>query len=71
MLNQLPSMIMALMMAKVMLNDIPHMLERQELIDKYGSWAVGRAEAVCPKGDMECIEKEAARLQMTQLKELV
>ena len=71
MLDQLPNMMMVLLMTKIMLNDIPHMLERQELVDKYGSWAGGRAEAVCPKNDMVCIEKEAARLQMTQLREIM
>lgn len=61
------NMVMVLMFARVCLNDIPHMLEyqekRQELADKYGSWCVGRAEAVCARGDLKCIEAEAARLQ--------
>jgi len=35
---------------------------RQDLVDKYGTWAVGRAEAVCPEGDTACVTKEAERL---------
>jgi hypothetical protein len=61
------NMLMVLLFAKVCLNDIPHMLEyqekRQELVDTYGAWSVGRAEAVCTRGDIKCIEAEAARLQ--------
>lgn len=34
----------------------------RRLVEKYGSWAVGRAESVCPEGDVECVEREAARL---------
>ena len=36
--------------------------KRSALVDQYGSWQVGRAEAVCPKGDLSCIEREASRL---------
>ena len=71
MINQMSSMAMMLVMMKVMLNDVPHMLEEQELVDQYGSWAVGRAKSVCPKYDMDCIRKEAARLQMTQIRKHV
>lgn len=39
-----------------------HGPERQKLVDQYGSWSVGRAESVCPEGDVECVEREAARL---------
>lgn len=39
-----------------------HGPERQKLVDQYGSWSVGRAEAVCPEGDIECVRMEAARL---------
>lgn len=39
-----------------------HGPERKELIDQYGTWAVGRAESVCPEDDVECVRREAARL---------
>lgn len=39
-----------------------HGPERQHLVDLYGSWAVGRAESVCPEGDVPCVEREASRL---------
>ena len=35
---------------------------REKLVDKYGSWAVGRAEAVCPEDDVKCVTREAERL---------
>ncbi len=37
---------------------------RQRLIDEYGSWAVGRAEANCPEGDVECVRREAKALYL-------
>lgn len=36
--------------------------EREELVRQYGTWAVGRAESVCPEDDVECVRREAARL---------
>ena len=49
-----------------MFNDVPHMLEydgeRAKLVDQFGSWAVGRAESVCPRQDAECVEREAGKL---------
>jgi hypothetical protein len=60
-------MVMFMLFMKIMVNDIPHAFMRGELVDRYGTWAVGRAESVCPIDDMDCIEKEAARLQRTQL----
>lgn len=39
-----------------------HGPERQKLVDLYGSWSVGRAESVCPEGDIECVRRESARL---------
>lgn len=62
-------MVTALFFAKLCLNDIPHIVNRQMLVDEFGSWSVGRAESVCPKGDLSCIKAEAARLQKTVLKE--
>jgi hypothetical protein len=63
-------MIMFMFFAKIMVNDLPHAIMRGQLVDQYGSWAVGRAESVCPLNDVDCIEKEAARLQQTQLVQL-
>jgi len=39
-----------------------HGPEREELVKQYGTWAVGRAESVCPEDDVECVRREAARL---------
>ena len=54
------------MAAGFMFNEVPHMLEyegkRAKLVNQYGSWAVGRAESVCPLQDDECVEREASRL---------
>ena len=35
---------------------------KKPLIEKYGLWAVNRAEAVCPHNDVVCVEREAKRL---------
>lgn len=35
---------------------------RRRLVEKYGSWAVGRAEAVCGEDDVACVTREAKRL---------
>lgn len=35
---------------------------KEPLIEKYGKWAVHRAEAFCPENDVACVEREAARL---------
>ncbi len=32
---------------------------KQPLIEKYGLWAVNRAEALCPHNDVACVEREA------------
>jgi hypothetical protein len=42
--------------------------ERLELEKKYGQWAVKSAIAVCPLGDIECVEREAKRLSETRLR---
>jgi len=39
-----------------------HGPERQRLVDEFGSWAIGRAESVCPEDDIECVRREAGRL---------
>lgn len=63
-------MFMFMLFVKILGNDLPHAIRRGQLVDEYGSWAVGRAESVCPLNDMDCIEKEAARLQRTQLAQI-
>lgn len=35
---------------------------KQPLIERYGLWAVNRAEAFCPENDVACVEREAKRL---------
>ncbi len=34
---------------------------KQPLIEKYGLWAVNRAEGMCPHNDVACVEREAKR----------
>ena len=34
---------------------------KRPLVEKYGLWAVNRAEAFCPHNDVECVEREAKR----------
>lgn len=36
--------------------------ERLELEHAYGRWALNMAEAICPRGDMDCIKREAKRM---------
>ena len=40
--------------------------KRDELEDQYGKWAVKTAIAVCPYGDIECVEREAKRLYQSR-----
>lgn len=35
---------------------------KKPLVDKYGLWAVHRSEAMCPEGDVACVEREAKRM---------
>jgi len=35
---------------------------KEPLTDKYGKWAVNRAESFCPENDVACVEREAKRL---------
>lgn len=35
---------------------------RRRLVEEHGSWAVGRAEAICPEDDVACVERESKRL---------
>ena len=42
-----------------------HAIPRDELkriVEKYGWWAARQAEALCPYGDITCVEREAKRL---------
>ena len=34
---------------------------KKPLIEKYGLWAVNRAEGMCPHNDVACVEREAKR----------
>ena len=36
--------------------------DKVKLTEKYGKWAVNRAEAFCPENDVACVEREAQRL---------
>jgi hypothetical protein len=36
--------------------------DKKPLLERYGSWAVNRAEAFCPHNDVACVEREARRL---------
>ncbi|MBW1732751.1 MAG: hypothetical protein JRJ75_18150 [Deltaproteobacteria bacterium] len=36
--------------------------DKVRLAEKYGKWAVNRAEAFCPENDVACVEREAKRL---------
>ena len=35
---------------------------KKPLVERYGSWAVNRAEAFCPENDAACVEREAKRM---------
>jgi len=55
----------AVMMREVPIETLPHSIPweaKEPLIEKYGKWAVNRAEAFCPENDVACVEREAARL---------
>jgi hypothetical protein len=36
--------------------------DKERLTQKYGKWAVNRAESFCPENDVVCVEREAKRL---------
>jgi len=36
--------------------------DKVRLTEKYGKWAVNRAESFCPENDVACVEREAKRL---------
>ena len=33
--------------------------DKERLTEKYGKWAVNRAESFCPENDVACVEREA------------
>ena len=37
----------------------------RELMARYGRWAVTTAAAICPRGDIRCIERESRRLHQS------
>lgn len=41
-------------------NPIPYR-DKVRLYGLYGTWAVNMAEALCPTGDVACVEREAQR----------
>jgi len=49
-------------MCQLTKTEIKYINRVQELENSYGRWQVRRAESVCPKHDLECIEREASRL---------
>jgi len=59
-------MVVAATMRAALGNPIPYE-KKQELIEKYGEWAVKTAIKVCPHDDIECIEREARRLYESRI----
>jgi len=51
-----------MLQSKLTKTEIKYINRVQELENSYGRWQVHRAESVCPKHDLECIEREASRL---------
>lgn len=55
----------AVMVREAGITLMPHSIPweaKQPLIERYGKWAVNRAEAFCPENDVTCVEREAKRL---------
>lgn len=55
----------AVMVREVATGALPHSISweaKEPLIEKYGKWAVNRAESFCPENDVTCVEREARRL---------
>lgn len=71
-IGQVTNTMLTLLLARFIFNDVPHMMglvqdeeyveQRNGLVRQYGSWATGRAEAMCPEGDVACVRQEAERL---------
>ncbi len=48
--------------ARTELTRLPHSIPleaKKPLVEKYGKWAVNRAEGMCPHNDVACVEREA------------
>ena len=52
----------AVMMSRMVFSNPIPWESKKPLIEKYGLWAVNRAEACCPHHDVACVEREAKRL---------
>ena len=55
----------AVMVKEAAITVSPHSISweaKEPLLQKYGKWAVNRAEAFCPENDVACVEREARRL---------
>ena len=52
----------AVMMSRAVLSNPIPWEAKKPLIEKYGLWAVNRAEAFCPHNDVACVAREAKRL---------
>jgi hypothetical protein len=55
----------AVIVREVAIEALPHSIPweaKKPLIERYGKWAVHRAEAFCPENDVTCVEREAKRL---------
>lgn len=69
-ISSLMGMMIVVMMMSMIMKSVGGMFgshsihgpERERLVGIYGSWAVGRAESVCPADDVACVEREAVSL---------
>jgi hypothetical protein len=52
----------AVMMSRAVLSNPIPWEAKKPLIEKYGLWAVNRAESFCPHNDVACVAREAKRL---------
>jgi hypothetical protein len=51
----------AVMVSKMALSNPIPWKDKKPLIEKYGTWAVNRAESFCGHNDVACVEREARR----------
>ena len=51
----------AVMASRMALSNPIPWKDKKPLLEKYGEWAVNRAESFCPHGDVDCVEREAMR----------
>lgn len=52
----------AVMVSKAMGHHSIPWEDKVRLTERYGKWAVNRAESFCPENDVACVEREARRL---------